>query len=67
MSDTNAEKKLLFDQIHRQFKHAIAYNLYTGIAYGAPHYYYVSLPRSPSSGSAGMLLVVYFISIRIQL
>jgi hypothetical protein len=37
MSDTTAEKQLLLDQLHRQFKHAISYNLYTGIAYGAPH------------------------------
>ncbi|KAI9439073.1 hypothetical protein H4582DRAFT_1946478 [Lactarius indigo] len=48
MSDTDAEKQLLFDQIHRQFRHAVSYNLYTGLAYG-------------------MLVVVYFISIRIQL
>ncbi|KAH8993744.1 hypothetical protein EDB92DRAFT_1853160 [Lactarius akahatsu] len=48
MSDTDAEKQLLFDQIHRQFRHAVSYNLYTGLAFG-------------------MLVVVYFISIRIQL
>ncbi|KAI9450481.1 hypothetical protein BJY52DRAFT_1191834 [Lactarius psammicola] len=48
MSDTDAERQLLFDEIHKQFSYAISYNLYTGLAYG-------------------MLLVVYFISIRIQL
>ncbi|KAH9032273.1 hypothetical protein EDB85DRAFT_2236275 [Lactarius pseudohatsudake] len=48
MSDTDAEKQLLFDEIHLQFRNAVSYNLYTGLAYG-------------------MLVVVYFISIRIQL
>jgi len=40
--------QLLLDQLHHRFSNAIAYNLYTGLAYG-------------------MLFVVYFISIRIQL
>ena len=45
MSDLNAEKQLLLDQIHWQFRHAITYNLYTGIAYGAPHHDHSPLPR----------------------
>ncbi|KAH9173239.1 hypothetical protein EDB89DRAFT_2068992 [Lactarius sanguifluus] len=48
MSDTDAGKQLLFNEIHLQFRNAVSYNLYTGLAYG-------------------MLVVVYFISIRIQL
>jgi len=48
MSDTDAERQLLLDQLHEQFNNAISYHLYTGLAYG-------------------MLFVVYFISIRIQL
>lgn len=48
MSDADAGRQLLLDEIHQQFRRAISYNLYTGLAYG-------------------MLLVVYFISIRIQL
>jgi hypothetical protein len=38
MSDLDAEKQVLLDLIHWQFRHAITYNLYTGIAYGAPHH-----------------------------
>jgi hypothetical protein len=67
MSDINAEKQALLDQIHRQFRHAITYNLYTGIAYGTLHHYHSPLPHRPSSGCTGMLFVVYFLSIRIQL
>jgi hypothetical protein len=35
MSDADAEKQLLLDQLHIQFENAISYNLYTGLAYGA--------------------------------
>src|SRR6266702_7346239 len=37
MSD--AERQLLFDEIHQQFRIAISYNLYTGLAYGAHHHH----------------------------
>ena len=39
MSDTDAEKQLLLDQLHLQFKNAISYNLYTGLAYGAQYHH----------------------------
>lgn len=45
MSNTDAEKQLLLDQLHLQFKNAISYNLYTGLAYGAQHHH---LPPFPS-------------------
>ena len=39
MSDTDAERQLLLDELHHQFNNAISYHLYTGLAYGTRHHY----------------------------
>jgi hypothetical protein len=53
MSDADAEKQLLLDQLHIQFENAISYNLYTGLAYGAQHRH-LPVPPFPSH-----FLVIY--------